>query len=264
MAIILYSNAILETIRPAGLTFTEDEMLDVFSEDYHTMHSKRILEVPNTWAVWGSMDNPPNNEYNIIGSDIVDYDIDSPLLMIHDSEINPNWKITDDVIQFGYDDFLRKISEYINEIANEVMKKKESLEENAAGSLISLVQMGITTDKKLLFSFDPNSQDKGFYEGEPFKTFSEKILEYLKTNLDSNIKQKKPFTIFDDNKTVVIVNDENIIPTLDIIMEKFQHDENYEACKDMIVIKKKVSLEQEVTEEKPKKKRGRPKKDDKK
>lgn len=260
MAVILYSNAILETIRPAGLVFTEDEIINVFSETYHTMHSKRLVEIPNTWAVWASMDDPPSNEYNMLGSDIVDYDIDSPLVLIHDSEINPSWNVTDDILQFGYDAFLGKISEYINEVASETLKERDTTEEHPQ-SLISLMQMGITPDKKLLFSFDPNNQDNGFYEGESFGAFSQRILDYMKNNLATNIDAKKPFTIFDDNKTVVIVNDKDVSATLDVMMNRFTKDENYEACNDLMRLKTLIYGEPPAPE---KKKRVRKKKDDKK
>lgn len=259
MAVILYSNAILETLRPAGLVFTEDEIINVFSESYHTMHSKRLIEISNTWAVWASMDNPPSNEYNMLGSDIVDFDIDSPLVLIHDSELNPAWNVTDDVLQFGYDTFLRKISEYVNDVANETMKERETSDDQPH-SLISLVQMGITPDKKLLFSFDPNSQDSEFYEGKTFATFSQKILDYMKNNLAANMAAKNPFTIFDDNKTVVIVNDEDITATLDVMMDRFAKDENYEACKELMGLRTLIYGEPPAPE---KKKRSRRKKDDK-
>lgn len=261
MAIILYSNAILENMRPENLVFTEDEILSVFNENYHTIHSKRIKEVPNTWAVWASMDDPPSNEYNMIGSDIVDFDVDSPLMLIHDGEINPNWNATDP-LQYGYDEFLKRMSIFVNDIAKEAVQEKSYVKSsNESGSLISLTQLGITVDKKLLFSFDPDNQANTFYSGESFDNFSTKILEYLMDNFESNMINKKPFTIFDDNKTVVIVDDDKVENTLDRILHKFQAKEDYESCVHVNSIIKKWKEKINGADVQRVKKRGRPKKD---
>jgi hypothetical protein len=260
MAIIIHSNAIIEEIGPIELVFTEDEILNSFNENYHTMCSKRISEIPNTWAVWGLMDNPPENEFNMIGSDIVELDIDSPLMIIHDSEINPKWKLTDDILQKSYEEFLHDISRFVNEIAIEVIKEDQSKINNGEKdpTLIALKQLGITSDKKLLFLFDLNSQTNEFFSDHAFVTFSQKILEYLQINFNKNLKKKAPFTIFDDNKTVVIVNDEMVEPTLIKIIKTFERVEHYESCKALMEIKEKWINKTTIATQK--KTRGRPKK----
>jgi len=259
MAIIIHSNAIIEEMHASNLVFTEDDILNTFNESYHTMCSKRISEVPNTWAVWALMDNPPENEYNLIGSDILDLDIDSPLLIIHDSEINPEWKLTDDVLQKGYDEFLKDVSKFINDIAANVVKEDQEKIENGEkkSASISLKQLGITPDKKLLFLFDLNLQSKEFFVDNAFYIFSQKIIEYLQDNFSKNLKNNLPFTIFDDNKTVVIVNDDMVEQTLVKLIETFGHIENYENCKTLHEIKEQW-LNRFATPEK--RKRGRPKK----
>jgi len=241
MAVIIYSNAILEEISPANLVFTEDEILNIFNENYHTMCSKRISEIPNSWAVWGLMDNPPENEFNMIGSDVVEVEIDSPLMIIHDSEINPSWKLTDDILQKGYNEFLNDTSRFVNEIAAEVIKEDKAKVENGEKdpTLISLKQIGITDDKKLLFLFDVNDQTDEFFLDDAFFIFSERIFTYLQTNFNKNLKKKIAFTIFDDNKTVVIVNDNMVESTLIKIIQAFEHNEEYEKCKSLTDIKNK-------------------------
>ena len=259
MAILIYSNAIIEEIRPAALVFSEDEILNAFSDDYHTMYSKRLSEVPNSWAVWAMMDDPAPNEFNIIGSDIVDTDIDSPLMIIHDSEINPTWKLVDDILQKDYNEFLHDISAYVNEIALEVVKEDQEKINNGEkqSTLISLKQLGITSDKKLLFLFDLKLQTQEFFSDHAFLTFSQKIIEYLQTNFTKNLKKKLPFTIFDDNKTVVIVNDDMVEPTLVKLIETCGIAEDYENCRVLVEIKEKWIAKTTVAE---KKKIGRPKK----
>jgi len=259
MAIIIYSNAVLEELKPSNLVFTEEEILNIFDDQYHTMCSKRLSEIPNSWAVWALMDNPPANEYNMIGSDVIDLDIDSPLVVIHDSEINPTWKLTDDILQKNYDEFLHDVSQYINEIAVEAVKEDQEKVNNGEknSSLIVLKQMGVTPDKKLLFVFDIDSQTKDFFRDNSFAIFSQKILEYLESNFDKNLKNKVPFTIFDDNKTLVIVDDEKVEPTIDKLIEIFEYTEKYESCKVLSEMKVKWIKKAEPVE---KKKRGRPKK----
>lgn len=260
MALIIYSNAIIEELSPNNLVFTEDEIINIFGENYHTLHSKRITEIPNCWAAWGTMDNPANNEYNLIGSEIIDFDIDSPLLIIHDSEINPEWRITDDIILKNYDDFHQDITKHINKVAADVLKKEQDQIENGEkeDSRITLKQLGITLDKKLLFSFDLDSQAKDFFTNTSFFNFSKNILNYLTKNYDNDRINKKPFTIFDDNKTVVVVEEDKVEATLDKIIKTFEEFEHYENCQLLHAIKEKwINSNKEIPQ---KKKRGRPKK----
>ena len=106
MAILLYANGLTEEPKPIKYTFTDKELLDLY-QDFDGIRSFRLYEVPNTWCIWG--ENIPRekraDEFHNVGTLMVDIPIFSPILFIHDTEINPAWRLTDEMIVMGYNDF---------------------------------------------------------------------------------------------------------------------------------------------------------------
>ena len=88
MALVIYSTGIVEEMVALENTFSDRELVKTFDE-YTSLESYRLPDVPNTWCLWGEMDDPPELEFNKIGSEVVETDIYSHLIFIHDSEIDP-------------------------------------------------------------------------------------------------------------------------------------------------------------------------------
>jgi len=254
--IIVYSNGIVEEFRPQNKVFTENELVQSF-DNYHTIKSKRISEIPNTWCLWGEMDDAPDNEYNKIGSDIVKSHIDSHIIFVHDSELNLNWNISDKNPQKEYDDFTYDVKNLIDYIADELHQK---IKENSdTGSMIFLSAMGHTKDKRVLFSFNPTEQIEDFYSENYFNKFAIKIYEYLTSNFEED--GGIPFVIFADSKTIVIVENQHVDEILDKIINIYKKKEDYEVCSNITEIRKKwreAITPQIIDSSIGKKRRGRP------
>jgi hypothetical protein len=104
MAIIQYSNGIIEDVKADDLVFTDDEILRLL-DGFTSMRTYRLVEVPNTWCVWGENEEDEESEFNNIGTGIVDEPVFSPLLIIHDTELDPSWNLNDSVILHSYKEF---------------------------------------------------------------------------------------------------------------------------------------------------------------
>ena len=233
MAITIYSNGIVEEFKSSGDTFLEHELVKSF-KNYHTIRSKRIPEILNTWCLWGEMDDAPANEFNKIGSDIIKFRVDSHIIFIHDSELNPEWNLSDKNLQKDYEDFTYDVKTLIDYIAEEF--HQEIQENRNSGSMIFLTAMGQTKDKRVLFSFNPGEQIEDFYSKNYFNKFAEKIYEYLMEGFEKD--GAIPFIIFADSKTIVIVEDQHVDEVLDRIIHIYKKKENYEVCSNITKVRK--------------------------
>ena len=231
MALVIYSNGIVEEMVALNNTFSDDELIQSFS-NYPEVKTHRLLEIPNCWCIWGYIPEPPAQEFNKLASEIVDADVFSHILFVHDSEMNPNWRVTDGIIYRPYTDFMDQMGKFVNEmmkhIETENRQEIEAVEGNT--NLIFLTTLGHTQDKRVLFAFNPNIQNDEFYNGA-WDNFAIKIYEYLAENFDKEpIEENKPFVIFSDTKTIVIVEDAYVNEVIENMIKFYQGKENYEVC----------------------------------
>jgi hypothetical protein len=228
VSMILYSNGILESYRPKEFTFTEDELVHLFTE-FKEIKTHRLSNVLNTWCIYGSISPIPDPiELNRIASDIIKKPVYSHLLFIHDSELNPKWSVTDSILYKSYDEFTLEITKLIDFTANNILQEYQSRDgfENAPNYLPQLISLGTTVDKKILFGFNPNDQTKEFYEHDEFYIFLQKVYDYL----TKHKQQKIPFTIYADKKAIIIIDPQYVISFLNRMLEKFKSREEYEIC----------------------------------
>lgn len=231
MALVVYSNGIFEEYLPIEDTFSEQELVKLL-QDYDEIRSYRLGEIPNCWIIWGETEgDPPENEYSKLASEMVDEDIYSPIIFIHDSELNRNWKVTDDILYKSYDVFMKQVGEYIKGLVEYITHEtQKQYEEEGTTSMIFLRAIGYTEDKRVLYQFNPDEQHEGFYT-DGWDKFSNKILEYLKQNFYKEpVENNKPFVIYADTKVIVVVPDEKVNDIISNILQEFERKENYEAC----------------------------------
>lgn len=236
MAIILYSSGVTETYESQGYTFSDQEILSIF-ESFAKIRTSRLYEVPNTWCVWGENLADDNDEFNKLGSDIIQENVFSPLLFIHDTEIDPAWMMTDEVILKGYEDFKIDLLLYFDEIAENVLRETQKLREleGTANNLLILTTIGPTEDKRVLFEFDPNRQSEEFYEEEYFNKFSNRVTTFL----EQSYKDGDTFVVFADSKSVIAVADDNVEILMNRIIKHFENHEKYEICSKLTKILEK-------------------------
>lgn len=250
-ALMLYSNGIVEQFKSNGLTFSEEELANLFNE-YPEIKSKRVINILNCWCIYGNSPTPDSTNFNKIASDIIRENVYSNALFIHDSEINEKWGLTDSILYKGYDDFLNDLKIEIDRIATSILEQIElnsKVDDDKNKNLPQLMTVGLTQDKRILFSFNPFDQTKEFYENEEFYTFSQKAYEYI----SSHPQKVEPFTIYEDKKAIIIVDKQHIVTFLQSMLEKFKSKEQYEICTNISKMIKQWP-------EKIIKKRGRPKK----
>jgi len=224
-------------LMPIEDVFSERELVKSLN-NYTSLESFRLPDVPNTWCLWGDIDNPPENEFNKIGAEVVESEIFSHLIFIHDSEINSGWQATDAILQKSYRQWMEELAHYTNRLIEDISREKqEEISESDKTSMIFLTTMGHTADKRVLFAFNPNEQADDFYDNG-WKSFAAKIWEYLEANFYKEpIEESKPFVIFADSKTIVIVENQHMdefIKQLSIVFEK---NEEYEICKNISDLK---------------------------
>jgi len=238
--IILYSNGIIEEILPKDKVFTNEELSDSFKE-FKSLSSIRLIDIPNTWCLWGVMETPPDNEYNRVGSEIVEHDISSHLLIIHDSEINPSWDISDHILYKPYNEFAIDVNQFIVEIVKDIVDSNiEELKQNPDKiiGMLFLTAIGQTNDKRVLFEYDPFKQNDDFYANSSFDMFQSKTFAYLKENFWNDlIREIRPLTVFSDNKTIIIINDNNIKKYFSELLNYYSKKEQYENCEEINKIK---------------------------
>lgn len=268
MALVIYSNGIVEEMLPVNDTFTDDELTQSFS-NYPEIKTHRLPEVPNCWCIWGYIPDPPAQEFSKLASEIVDQDVFSHILFVHDSEMNRNWQVTDDIIYRPYTDFMAQMGTFINEMMQHIETENRQEIEASEGNtnLIFLTTLGHTQDKRVLFAFNPGVQNDDFYDVS-WSNFAVKIYEYLEENFDKEpVEENKPFVIFSDTKTIVIVEDVHVNEVIEKMIRFYQGKENYEACSRISEIRDTWYARKTIPEIAPpdasigpeeKKKRGRP------
>ena len=231
MALLIYSNGIVEEMVPTEDTFSDRELVKTFN-NYTFLETFRLSNVPNTWCLWGEVDNPPENEYNKIASEILETDVFSHLIFIHDSELNREWNMTDDILQKSYKQWMEELASYTNNVIENISRERRlEMSSNEKTSMIFLNTLGHTADKRVLFSFDPASQAEDFYE-YGWESFAGRIYEYLEENFYKEpIQESKPFVIFADTKTIVIVENENFDEFIKQLSGYYEKNEKYEICK---------------------------------
>lgn len=229
MGILLFPSGITELCEPKEHVFTDEEILNIFKK-YKHIKSRRLVEVPNTWCVWGQNTKNDESNFNKIGSDVIKENLFCEILFIHDSQINPEWSLTDDIIYKGYEEFKEQILLYFDSIAENVIKENEKLRQQQGKdtNLIFLNTIGPTADKRVLFEFDPKQQRQEFYNNDYFVNFANKMIEFFS---DKDYQETDMFYIFYDKKTVIFVKDENVDYLMQQLIEFFEKNENYENCK---------------------------------
>lgn len=277
MALVIYSNGIVEEMVPVESTFTDEELVKSFT-NYPEIKTHRLEEIPNCWCVWGHIDDPPIHEFSKLASEVVDTDVYSHLIFLHDSELNMDWTVTDKIIYRSYKEFTDDLGKFINEMVQHIATETRREIEQADGnpSMIFLTALGHTQDKRVLFAFNPHEQNETFYDAGGWDKFGEKIYEYVSGHFyDEPIEENKPFVIFSDMKTIVIVEDKHVDEVIEKIIKNFEALENYEACSNISEIKDQWYLRKTIPNifpldasigknqtkakiEDPKKKRGRP------
>jgi len=269
MSLIIYSNGIVEEFLPLEDIFSHRELVKSF-DDYNMLETYRLSDVPNTWCLWGDTENPPENEWNKIASEIVSEPIHSHLILIHDSELDREWDATDQILQKSYTDWMEDLALFTNEVVENISRERQAnLSERDKTSMIFLTTMGHTADKRVLFGFDPDIQAEDFYSSGAFDTFATKIYEYLDNNFYLEpIEESKPFVIFADGKTIVIVENQHMDKFTQHLLSVYEKREDYEICKKITDIKndwdnyfkipEKIEVFKDASIGPPKKKRGRP------
>lgn len=226
MGVVVYNNGITENYKPSKLIFTEQELVTLFTE-YDHIKTVRIPYLINTWCIFGEGNSDPT-DFNRIVSDIVQESIFSHALFIHDSEVNPDWNSTDNILYKGYEDFIIMMKKVIDDVAMNILNEFNNAEEYAGkvNYLPLLVTIGATNDKRILFGYNPDDQTKEFYNHEEFYKFSQRVYNYI----TENKQDKEPFTIYADKKAIIIIDTPKIQAFLDTLLEKFKNKEDYEIC----------------------------------
>ena len=228
MAVVVYSNGITEEYVPQDLVFTDEELVFLFTE-FPTIKSCRVSSMVNTWCLYGS-GNDNVEDFNRLVSEITGERVFTHALFIHDSEINPYWKMTDEILFKNYAEFLKEIKKNIEEISimimNEIVKTDDY--DKKVDNLPQLITLGVTNDdsKRILFAFNPDDQNREFYYHEEFSIFSKKVYDYLKEHKQT----ESPFTIWADKKAIIIIESEKIKTFLQTLIENFKETEEYEIC----------------------------------
>lgn len=248
MGICLYNNGIVEEVKPIQLTFTEEELTKPFG-NYKSIRSKRLTEIPNVWCIWGEMENPDPIEFNRLCTDMLEVYIFSHVLFIHDSEIDPSWELND-MLYKSYEEFKTDLKIFVDEIAQKIMTEQSQMPQGTS-NMIYLSAAGQTEDKHVIYMFNPTEQSDDFYKDGSFSNFSDKIIEYLKTNLKLN----EHLTIFADKKIIIEVSKDNVPTLFNKMLKNFEIKEKYEICAEI------SNIHNKWTDFVQKRKRGRPKKD---
>ena len=252
MSVILYNNGIIEEYKPENLVFTEDELVKMFTE-YEEIKTCRIIPVVNAWCIYGKSLSADENEYNKLASEVSNEDIYSHAIFVHDSEINPKWNATDNIIYNNYTDFNVSIRNLIDNLANQLMTEQNSAAVDEEGNekeiaLPQLVSVGATTDKRVLFEYTPENQTDTFYKDEAFNKFSRNVYDFL----IANHPKKEQFIIYADKKSIIYVPQESVEEFLNTIINNFTSKEDYERC---TLLSNMLKSWNPVNIEKPKRKR---------
>lgn len=230
MAVLLYSNGIIEEYKAQNLVFTEEEIVGLFY-DYEEIKTERLIDVLNTWCIYGSSSITDPMDFNKLASDLLNCAVYSHILFVHDSEIDPEWKVTDNILYKGYKEFSIDVRKIIDEVASNIIDQLESTTEyeEKVNVLPQLITIGSTPDKRILFGFNPSEQTSDFYTNDEFYMFSKKVYNYIRNNK----QEKEPFTIYADKKAVIVIDPKQVVYFLNEMLEKFKSKEDYEICTDI-------------------------------
>ena len=244
MAIMQYNSGVVEDIKPNQMVFTDQELLEYFKGS-ERLRSARMGEIPNTWCLWGESDLMSDNHFNQLGSRIVEEKIYSPLLLVHDSELNPDLYLTDAKILTNYSQFRDEVIGYLDEIAIEIMNeydRQQSNEGTFGGGEIAptLDILGPTEDRRALMAFDPTRQKEEFWAMENFSIFASKSFGYIHKFFNKNLEvSRNSFAIYADGKNIIIIPDQHVHDVMQRILDNFEKREKYHGCGHILLIMKK-------------------------
>jgi hypothetical protein len=229
MAILLYNNGITEEYRSGEHTFTDNEILSVL-RGFANIRSHRLPDIPNTWCVWGQR-NPINrkeDEFSYLGSEVLEQPCYSPILFIHDTEMDPSWGLTDEIIIQGYDDFRDDISHFLNDIAKDIIDERKRIrEENGEDEKTPVIEpFGVSKDKRVIYKFDIDKQPKDFFLNKNLAIFADKVHKFLKFSY----KDGDTFAIYADKQMIFVLEDDKVQHFVSRMVAFFESQENYEAC----------------------------------
>ncbi|NJO90324.1 MAG: hypothetical protein HC831_16300, partial [Chloroflexia bacterium] len=211
---------------------------------YERMRTTRFEEIYNSWCVWGENDVMEEADFNQLGSRITGESIFSPLLVIHDSELDPYMNLTDPKILRTYDQFQDDLLMFFETLATEIIEERDhhQSQQGFSGAPIPpiLEVLGPTMDKRALLRFHPDRQKDEFYEFESYSAFASRSFNYLHQFFNKNLDvEKNSFAIFADNKSIIIVDDEDVDIFSEKIIENYEKREKYHGCSHLVAMIKK-------------------------
>jgi hypothetical protein len=232
MAILLYNNGVIEEFKCENLTFTDSEIIEIF-DDFELIKSIRFLQLADTWCVWGENKKQKEQEYNRLATGVLGINIFSPLLFLHDTEIDPQWNLTNTPILKNYDKFKFELYQIFDKMAEEILNESnENNKEYNENTKIFLIPIGPTEDRRMLFEFNPHLQPESFYQPLFFNKFADRVFGYIKTHY-----KKNPFLVYADNKIMMMITNDNVECLLNQLTSSFEKKEQYEICSEIKKVK---------------------------
>ena len=149
-------------------------------------------------------------------------------LFIHDSEIDPTWNATDDILYKSYNEFNEHLQQILEIAAGNVIQDLNGKidYDNRVKLLPVLTTLGSTADKRVLFMYNPDDQYPEFYADDDFSLFAKKVYKHL----TESPQKTEPFTIFSDKKALIIVGSDKVAAFFDTLIKQFTKQEDYEIC----------------------------------
>ena len=227
MAILLYASGILEEHlnTDKGKPFNQKQLTSLF-KDFDTIRSRRLIDVSNTWCLWGENSFEKGNEViNDLGSTIVEEEIHSPLFFIHDSELDSSWHVTDETIYETYPDFVKHLRVFIDDMAEEVRENMPP-PQNPSQQLLVLKPISYSTDKRVIHEYDPAAQTEEFYKIENYSGFANQAYNYL----EKYFEEQEMLVIYANQQVIIATRFENGTKVLKELLSFFEVRERYEEC----------------------------------
>ncbi len=229
MAIILYPSGVLRDYRPKGSTFTDKEILELYKK-FPKVRTKRLFDIPNTWMVWANTQKNEKDAFSHIGSSIIEEEVFTPILFVHDTEMDISWALSDDPILYTYKQFNVELRQFIDGIARDLITENNADWESGASNknLIMLTTIGSTSDNRVLFDFLPTNQQEDFWKLR-FDEFAEKTIKFLIEKQDRAFGELGVI-IFSDKKIMIRVRHEHFLELLEKLNDYSEKHEQYEWC----------------------------------
>lgn len=224
MALLLYPSGVLTDLKSNNLMFSDKEILNIF-KTCNKIRTKRLFEIPNTWMIWADAVTLDDDLFSNIGSTMIEENIYSPILFIHDTEMDPSWLLTDDPILYTYKTFDRDLRQFVDEISRNLIS--EDMNPNKK-KLIILTTVGSTEDNRVLFDLYPENQSDFFYKLN-FDEFAKKTIQFLLDEQDKAFKELG-VTIFEDRKIVIRIRHNDFEFIINKLNEWAEKKEEYEWC----------------------------------